>query len=89
MTTNRFIVWFRNDLRIHDNEVISKIANYAASKEVLPIYCFDPRVVSTDTLRRCLTQFSPPFSSKGLAESPTVKRQAAIEPSSLSSLSMT
>lgn len=34
------LVWFRNDLRIHDNEVLFK-----ASKEgeVLPIYIFDPR----------------------------------------------
>lgn len=35
------IVWFRNDLRCHDNEALA-----AASKEslsVLPVYCFDPR----------------------------------------------
>jgi deoxyribodipyrimidine photo-lyase len=46
MTTKRFIVWFRNDLRIHDNEVLSRVAAYAASKDVLPVYCFDPRMVS-------------------------------------------
>ncbi|KAI5075045.1 hypothetical protein GOP47_0011006 [Adiantum capillus-veneris] len=35
------IVWFRNDLRCHDNEALA-----AATKEsvsVLPVYCFDPR----------------------------------------------
>eukprot|EP00850_Spirogloea_muscicola_P011764 SM000074S21674 [mRNA] locus=s74:210664:213053:- [translate_table: standard] len=35
------IVWFRNDLRIHDNEALA-----AATKEslaVMPVYCFDPR----------------------------------------------
>ena len=35
------IVWFRNDLRCHDNEAL-----ITASKEsisVLPVYCFDPR----------------------------------------------
>lgn len=35
------IVWFRNDLRSHDNEAL-----FSASKEsisILPVYCFDPR----------------------------------------------
>lgn len=40
----RIILWFRNDLRLHDNPVL----NYAASleskhKEIVPVYCFDPR----------------------------------------------
>ncbi|EFJ20970.1 hypothetical protein SELMODRAFT_108462 [Selaginella moellendorffii] len=35
------IVWFRNDLRVHDNEALA-----AANKEslsVIPVYCFDPK----------------------------------------------
>ncbi|XP_073054130.1 blue-light photoreceptor PHR2-like [Primulina eburnea] len=35
------VVWFRNDLRVHDNECLA-----AANKDslsVLPVYCFDPR----------------------------------------------
>ena len=40
----RIILWFRNDLRIHDNVIL----NYAATKhrtdsEILPVFCFDPR----------------------------------------------
>ncbi|KAK9086394.1 hypothetical protein Syun_028788 [Stephania yunnanensis] len=35
------IVWFRNDLRVHDNECLNS-AN-AESVSVMPVYCFDPR----------------------------------------------
>ena len=35
------IVWFRNDLRLHDHEALSK-AN-AECTSVLPVFCFDPR----------------------------------------------
>ncbi|GFY98698.1 photolyase/blue-light receptor 2 [Actinidia rufa] len=35
------IVWFRNDLRIHDNECLNLANNESIS--VLPLYCFDPR----------------------------------------------
>ncbi|KAG9447839.1 hypothetical protein H6P81_013967 [Aristolochia fimbriata] len=35
------VVWFRNDLRVHDNEVLSAAHNESLS--VLPVYCFDPR----------------------------------------------
>ncbi|MFN1834690.1 DASH family cryptochrome [Balneola sp. MJW-20] len=35
----RAIVWFRNDLRIHDNESLIKAAEY---DEVIFLYCFDP-----------------------------------------------
>lgn len=35
------IVWFRNDLRLHDNEALAS-AN-GSSTAVLPVYCFDPR----------------------------------------------
>ncbi|MEM9325284.1 MAG: DASH family cryptochrome [Bacteroidota bacterium] len=35
----RAIVWFRNDLRVQDNEVLTKaVADY---EEVFPVYCFD------------------------------------------------
>lgn len=34
-------MWFRNDLRVHDNEALAA-ANRDASS-LLPIYCFDPR----------------------------------------------
>lgn len=35
------IVWFRNDLRIHDNEAL--LTANRESLAVLPVYCFDPR----------------------------------------------
>jgi len=35
------IVWFRNDLRIHDNEVLFKAIQ--DSSKILPLYVFDPR----------------------------------------------
>ncbi|CAM6033489.1 unnamed protein product [Sphagnum compactum] len=35
------IVWFRNDLRVHDNEALVS-ANHDSSS-ILPVYCFDPR----------------------------------------------
>ncbi|KAG8375306.1 hypothetical protein BUALT_Bualt10G0086600 [Buddleja alternifolia] len=39
------IVWFRNDLRILDNEVLFKA--WASSEAVLPVYCLDPRLFAT------------------------------------------
>ncbi|CEM00012.1 unnamed protein product [Vitrella brassicaformis CCMP3155] len=36
------IVLFRNDLRLHDNEVLQRAVSSAAD-HVLPLYCFDPR----------------------------------------------
>ncbi|MFT7121222.1 MAG: deoxyribodipyrimidine photo-lyase [Neolewinella sp.] len=35
------IIWFRNDLRLHDNEALTDALKHA--KEVLPVYIFDPR----------------------------------------------
>lgn len=34
------IVWFKNDLRLHDNESLNKAI--ASGKPILPVYCFDP-----------------------------------------------
>jgi deoxyribodipyrimidine photo-lyase len=34
------VVWFRRDLRLHDNEPLFEAA---VADEVLPVYCFDPR----------------------------------------------
>ena len=54
---HRIIVWFRNDLRVHDNYLLraatntvtrSNLKNKASEgnhvrTEVLPVFCFDPR----------------------------------------------
>lgn len=37
----RILYWFRNDLRLHDNEGFLKATGQA--DEVIPVYCFDPR----------------------------------------------
>ena len=44
---NIAIVWFRNDLRIHDNEALSEA--YESNDVVIPIYIFDPRVFKSKT----------------------------------------
>jgi len=39
------IVWFRNDLRVLDNEALYKA--WLSSETVLPVYCVDPRLFTT------------------------------------------
>ena len=43
----RAIVWFRQDLRLHDNEALSTALRMA--DEVVPIYIFDDRVFLGET----------------------------------------
>ncbi len=40
MSERTILVWFRNDLRIHDNEILLEAIRKA--DKVLPVYCFDP-----------------------------------------------
>jgi deoxyribodipyrimidine photo-lyase len=40
MNERTILVWFRNDLRIHDNEILLEATRKA--DKVLPVYCFDP-----------------------------------------------
>ncbi|KAL0033876.1 hypothetical protein WJX77_008773 [Trebouxia sp. C0004] len=47
---SRIIVWFRDDLRLHDNPTVHAAATKVKSKqaaEVVPLYCFDPRHFGT------------------------------------------
>ncbi|MBT9313154.1 DASH family cryptochrome [Leptothoe kymatousa] len=37
----RILLWFRNDLRLHDHEPLHRTLEQKA--EVIPVYCFDPR----------------------------------------------
>ena len=38
------ILWFRNDLRIHDNAVLNwAMKQKVEDVEFVPLYCFDPR----------------------------------------------
>jgi len=43
----RVILWFRNDLRIHDNEALTEALSDAAT--LLPVYVFDERVFRGET----------------------------------------
>jgi deoxyribodipyrimidine photo-lyase len=45
--SERSIVWFRNDLRLHDHEPLSRAI--ATSHTLLPLYCVDPRQFQTTT----------------------------------------
>ena len=47
MKKKRVILWFRNDLRLHDNEALNDALN--SSEEVYPIYVFDPRIFDSTT----------------------------------------
>jgi deoxyribodipyrimidine photo-lyase len=40
MNEKTILVWFRNDLRIHDNEILLEAVR--KGDNVLPVYCFDP-----------------------------------------------
>ena len=41
MSGKTILVWFRKDLRIHDNEILSEAVRKA--DKIVPVYCFDPR----------------------------------------------
>ncbi len=41
MKFKKILVWFRNDLRLHDNEML--VEAIAKSDSILPVYFFDPR----------------------------------------------
>src|SRR5690606_21275285 len=41
MSSRTILVWFRNDLRIHDNEILVRALE--RGNKIVPVYCFDPR----------------------------------------------
>lgn len=41
MATPRILIWYRNDLRIHDHEPLHQALKQQA--QIIPVYCFDPR----------------------------------------------
>lgn len=41
MNKRTVLVWFRNDLRIQDNEMLSRASE--RGETIVPVYCFDPR----------------------------------------------
>lgn len=49
MYKKRGIVWFRQDLRLHDNEALTEALDY--TDEVVPVYVFDERLFKGHTSR--------------------------------------
>ena len=45
MSQKRIIIWYRNDLRIHDHEPTYQALQKKA--EIIPVYCFDSRQFGT------------------------------------------
>lgn len=41
MSGKTILVWFRKDLRIHDNEILTEAVR--RGHRIIPVYCFDPR----------------------------------------------
>ena len=40
----RIIIWVRYDIRLKDNYAFEFALNFKGPKEILPVYCFDPRI---------------------------------------------
>ena len=52
----RIIVWLRNDLRTIDNYALEWAKNYKAHyKEILPVFCFDPRTFGDSSETKFMT----------------------------------
>ena len=47
MKQKRAIVWFRSDLRLHDNEAL--VEAMRSAEEVIPVYVFDERIFKGET----------------------------------------
>ena len=45
MTSQKIIIWYRNDLRLHDHKPIYNAIEEKA--QIIPVYCFDPRHFAT------------------------------------------
>ena len=50
----RVIIWFRNDIRMHDNPALAWAVDFARKSEaekleIVPLYCFDPRIYTAKT----------------------------------------
>ncbi|EOR93270.1 Deoxyribodipyrimidine photolyase, single-strand-specific [Arcticibacter svalbardensis MN12-7] len=74
MSGKTILIWFRNDLRMHDNEVLIEAVNRAG--KILPVYCFDPRYFTETSYG---TKRSGYFRTKFLLESVESLREAFRE----------
>ncbi|MBD2102586.1 DASH family cryptochrome [Leptolyngbya sp. FACHB-261] len=71
MTQKRIIIWYRNDLRLHDHEPM--YVALKAQAQVIPIYCFDPRQFAQTSFGFAKTG---PFRAQFLLESVADLRQS-------------
>lgn len=58
------LVWFRNDLRIHDNEILLEACR--RGDYIVPVYCFDPRQFENTSYK---SQKTGAFRTKFILES--------------------
>jgi len=48
VTQQRILIWYRNDLRVHDHEPLHRASDRKlAASQIIPVYCFDPRQFDT------------------------------------------
>jgi deoxyribodipyrimidine photo-lyase len=48
VTQQRLLIWYRNDLRLHDHEPLHRASDRTlAASQIIPVYCFDPRQFGT------------------------------------------
>lgn len=73
MARRRGIVWFRQDLRLHDNEALTEALRH--TDEVLPVYVFDDRVFLGKT-RQYGFRKTGPYRARFIIESIGDLRQA-------------
>lgn len=67
----RILIWYRNDLRLHDHEALHEALR--AQAEVVPLYCFDPRQFGQTSFGFAKTG---PFRAQFLLESVADLRQS-------------
>jgi deoxyribodipyrimidine photo-lyase len=48
VTQQRLLIWYRNDLRLHDHEPLHRASDRTlGASQIIPVYCFDPRQFGT------------------------------------------
>ncbi len=72
--SKKILVWFRNDLRLHDNEML--VEAIAKSDSILPVYFFDPRYFINTSFETAKTGVIRAFF---LLESVSSLRKAFVE----------
>lgn len=71
MSGKTILVWFRKDLRIHDNEILTEAVR--KGDFIVPVYCFDPRQFQITSFGSLKTGY---FRTKFLIESVEDLRQS-------------